>query len=78
MLFCYEYTLRIYLGIAKLLTRSGFKREDFSVTFSLSDVSDAEYFVARKIELIEIDKALGGDGSRHAVVLYGLGGIGKI
>jgi len=77
LLFCHEHTLRIHLGIAKLLTRSGFKREDFSVTFSLSDVSDAEHFVARKTELIEIDKALGGDGSRRAVVLHGLGGIGK-
>lgn len=77
MLFCHEHTLRIHLGIAKLLTRSGFKREDFSVTFSLSDVSEVENFVARKTELIEIDKALGGDGSRRAVVLHGLGGIGK-
>jgi hypothetical protein len=78
LLFCHEHTLRIHLGIAKLLlTRSGFKREDFSVTFSLSDVSDVEHFVARKTELIKIDKALGGDGSRRAVVLHGLGGIGK-
>ncbi|KAG4427041.1 hypothetical protein IFR05_017476, partial [Cadophora sp. M221] len=45
----------------------GFKREDFSVPFSLSNVSDVEHFVARKTELIEIDKALGGDGSRRAV-----------
>jgi hypothetical protein len=77
LIFCHEHTLRIHLGIAKLLTRSGFKREDFSVTFNLSDVSDVEHFVARKTELIEIDKALGGDGSRRAVVLHGLGGIGK-
>jgi hypothetical protein len=33
--------------------------------------------VAREDELREIHKALSGDGSRHAVVLYGLGGIGK-
>ena len=77
MLFCHKYILRIHLGIAKLLTRSGFKREDFSVTFSLSDVSDVEHFVARKTELIEIDKVLGGDGTCRVVVLHGLGGIGK-
>ncbi|PVH69794.1 kinesin light chain 1 [Cadophora sp. DSE1049] len=55
----------------------GHKREDFSVTFSLSDVSDVEHFVARKMELVEIHKALSGDGSRRTVVLHGLGGIGK-
>jgi hypothetical protein len=74
-----EYSSRInaYLGIKKLLTSSGFKREDFSVAFSLSNVYDVQHFVARKPELIEIHKALSGDGSRRAVVLHGLGGIGK-
>jgi hypothetical protein len=33
--------------------------------------------VARTTELVEIHKALSGDGSRRAVVLHGLGGIGK-
>jgi len=33
--------------------------------------------VAREDELREIHKALSGDGSRHIVVLHGLGGIGK-
>jgi len=65
------------LGIRKLLTSSGFKQKDFSVAFSLSNVSDVEHFVARKTELLEIHKALSGDGSRKAVVLHGLGGIGK-
>ncbi|KAH7413483.1 hypothetical protein BKA64DRAFT_355752 [Cadophora sp. MPI-SDFR-AT-0126] len=55
----------------------GFKREAFSVSFSLSGVSDIEHFVARKTELVQIHKALGGDGSRRTVVLHGLGGIGK-
>jgi hypothetical protein len=59
------------------LTRSGYKREDFLVTFSLSDVSDVEYFVAREDELSKIHKALKGDGSRRAAILHGLGGIGK-
>jgi hypothetical protein len=75
--FGHEHTLRIHLGVAKLLTRSGFKREDFSVTFSLYDVSEVEYFVAREDELSKIHKTLKGDGSRRAVVLHGLGGIGK-
>jgi hypothetical protein len=77
LLICHEHTLRIHLGIAKLLTRSGFRREDFSVTFGLSDISDVEHFVARETELIEIHQALSGDASRRVVVLHGLGGIGK-
>jgi hypothetical protein len=36
-----------------------------------------EKFVAREKELGEIHAALAGDGSRHSVVLHGLGGIGK-
>ncbi|KAN0069133.1 HET domain containing protein [Elaphomyces granulatus] len=55
----------------------GTKREDFSVTFSLSDVADIEHFVAREEELAEIHVSLRGDGSRRTVVLHGLGGIGK-
>jgi hypothetical protein len=60
-----------------VLTRSGDKREYFSVTLSLSNVSDIEYFVAREDELSNIHKNLKGDGSRRTVVLHGLGGIGK-
>ena len=33
--------------------------------------------MARDDELREIHKALSGDGSRHTVILHGLGGIGK-
>ncbi|KAN0067836.1 hypothetical protein V8E54_014083 [Elaphomyces granulatus] len=55
----------------------GTKREDFSVAFSLSNVSETEQFVAREEELAEIDRTLRGDGSRRIVVLHGLGGIGK-
>ena len=33
--------------------------------------------MAREDELREIHKALSGDGSRHTVILHGLGGIGK-
>ncbi|PQE13523.1 nb-arc and tpr domain protein [Rutstroemia sp. NJR-2017a WRK4] len=60
-----------------MLTSLGFKRKDFSVVFSLSNVPEVQYFVARKTELVEIHKALSGDGSRRTVVLHGLGGIGK-
>ncbi|KAN0069072.1 HET domain containing protein [Elaphomyces granulatus] len=55
----------------------GAKREDFSVTFSLSDFPEIEHFVAREEELAEIHRTLRGDGSRRTVVLHGLGGIGK-
>lgn len=51
--------------------------ETFSVSFSLSEVSETEYFVARQEELTEIHSTLSGDGSRRTVVLHGLGGIGK-
>ncbi|KAL5325692.1 hypothetical protein ACEPPN_006822 [Leptodophora sp. 'Broadleaf-Isolate-01'] len=43
----------------------GFKREDFSVTFSLSDVSEVEYFVAKEDELSKIHKTLKGDGMKQ-------------
>ena len=61
----------------KILTIIGTKREDFSVTFSLANVSEIEQFVAREDELTEIHTTLRGDGTRHTVVLRGLGGIGK-
>jgi hypothetical protein len=63
--------------IRKLLTGVGIQREDFSVAFSLSNISDVEHFVAREEELAEIHTKLSGDGSRRTVVLHGLGGIGK-
>jgi hypothetical protein len=65
------------LSIIKLLTRVGIKREDFSIAFSLSNISGIEHFVAREEELAELHKTLSGDGSRRTVFLHGLGGIGK-
>ncbi|KAK8092159.1 kinesin light chain 1 [Apiospora kogelbergensis] len=53
------------------------RANDFSVTFSLSDVPETQYFVAREAELAEIRSSLRSDGSRRVVVLHGLGGIGK-
>jgi hypothetical protein len=67
----------MYLRIRKLLTRIGIQREDFSVAFSLSDVSEIDHFVAREEELAEIHRKLNGDSSRCTIVLHGLGGIGK-
>jgi NB-ARC domain len=69
--------VRIHSNVWKILTRIGTKQGDFSVTFSLSDVSETEHFVAREEELAEIHGTLRGDGSRRIVVLCGLGGIGK-
>ncbi|PVH67572.1 TPR-like protein [Cadophora sp. DSE1049] len=68
-----------YFGKANGLDEDGFcfKRKDFSVTFSFSDISDVEHFVARTTELAKIQKELSSDGSRRVVILYSLGGIGK-
>ena len=59
------------------LTEIGTRANDFSVTFSLSDVPETQHFVAREGELAEIRSSLRSDGSRRVVVLHGLGGIGK-
>jgi hypothetical protein len=59
------------------LTRVRIKRKDFSVAFSLSNISNVEYFVVREEELAEIYMKLSGDGSRRTVILYGLGGMDK-
>ena len=67
----------MYCNVRKTLTKIGIKRDDFSVTFSLSDVPEIEKFVAREEELAEIHRMLRGDGSRRTVVLHGLGGVGK-
>src|SRR5947207_15740487 len=51
--------------------------ETFSVSVNLSEVSETEYFCARQEELAEIHNTLSGNISCRAVVLHGLGGIGK-
>ena len=71
------YIVKIHSSIIKILTGIGTKYEDFSVAFSLSNVSEIEHFVAREEELAEMHRTLSGDGSRRTVVLHGLGGIGK-
>jgi hypothetical protein len=60
-----------------LLTETGAKHEDFSVPFSLSDVSETQHFVARETELTEMHEALSNNSTRSTVILHGLGGIGK-
>ena len=69
--------MKMHASARKTLTGIGIKREDFSVAFSLSDVPEIEKFVAREEELTEIQRLLRDDGSRHTVVLHGLGGVGK-
>ncbi|KAK7912297.1 hypothetical protein PG985_014778, partial [Apiospora marii] len=56
---------------------SALNANNFSVTFSLSDVPETQHFVAREGELAEIRSSLSSDGSRRVIVLHGLGGIGK-
>ncbi|KAI1857580.1 uncharacterized protein JN550_013149 [Neoarthrinium moseri] len=55
----------------------GTHTNDFSVPFSLSEVPETQYFVAREREIDEMRRRLSSDGSRRVVVLHGLGGIGK-
>jgi hypothetical protein len=69
--------MTMHSSVRKILTGIGINREDFSVSFSLSDVPEIEQFVAREEELAEMHRMLLGDGSRRTVVLHGLGGVGK-
>ncbi|CAI6092175.1 unnamed protein product [Clonostachys chloroleuca] len=55
----------------------GTRASDFSITFSLLEVPETQYFVARESEIAEMRRALSPDGGRRIVVLHGLGGIGK-
>ncbi|KAM0810736.1 putative Kinesin light chain [Seiridium cardinale] len=55
----------------------GTRVNDFSVSFSLSEVFEVQHFVARERELAEMRRNLSSDGRRRIVVLHGLGGIGK-
>lgn len=59
------------------MNRIGTQHEDFSVAFSFPSALDIEHFVAREEELETMHRALSGNGSRRAVVLHGLGGMGK-
>jgi AAA+ ATPase superfamily predicted ATPase len=59
------------------LTELGDDSDQFAVSVDLSVIPEAVKFVARENELAEMHRSLHGHKSRSAVVLYGLGGIGK-
>jgi hypothetical protein len=67
----------MYLSIRKLLTRIGIKHKDFSVAFSLFNVSKIKYFIVREEELIEMYKTLSNNSSCYTIVLYSLKRIRK-
>ena len=58
-------------------TFAGPRHRDFSLPFSDMGMKRVESFVGRNDELKDIHATLVGGGSRHAVILNGLGGIGK-
>ncbi|EFY94781.2 Heterokaryon incompatibility [Metarhizium robertsii ARSEF 23] len=68
---------RLREKVQKAIKVLGSRTNDFSVTFSLSEVPEIQYFVAREREITEVRRILSSDGSRRAVTLHGLGGIGK-
>jgi hypothetical protein len=57
--------MKMHFSVRKTLTGIRIKREDFSVTFSLSNVPEIKQFVAREEELAEIHRMLRGDGPSH-------------
>ena len=59
------------------LTEVGDESDQFVVGFDLVAIPEAVQFVARENELAEMRHLLYGHKSRSAVVLHGLGGIGK-
>lgn len=59
------------------LIRIGTDFDQFTVGLDLSTTPEAAQFVAREQELSEMHKLLHGHSTRSAVVLHGLGGIGK-
>jgi ATP/maltotriose-dependent transcriptional regulator MalT len=62
---------------ATVLTSIGMDFEQYTVRFNLSSFPEAAQFVARERELSKMHELLHGHSSRAAVVLHGLGGIGK-
>ncbi|KAF2452241.1 P-loop containing nucleoside triphosphate hydrolase protein, partial [Lineolata rhizophorae] len=55
----------------------GMDFEQFAIPVNLASFPEAAQFVAREKELSKMHELLHGHSSRAAVVLYGLGGIGK-
>ncbi|KAF2175942.1 hypothetical protein K469DRAFT_683324 [Zopfia rhizophila CBS 207.26] len=59
------------------LTSTGVDFEQFAVGLNLASFPKAAQFVAREKELSKMHELLYGHSSRSAVVIHGLGGIGK-
>lgn len=59
------------------LTSAGVDFEQYAVPVDLASIPEATQFVARERELLQMHELLYGHSSRSAVVLHGLGGIGK-
>ena len=62
--------------VSKQITRAAARinsKESFSLTFSLSEVSETGHFVARQEELDTMHKTLSDGTGRQAVTLHGLG-----
>jgi hypothetical protein len=60
-----------------VLTCIGIDFEQYTVQFNLSSFPEAAQFVAREEELSKMHELLHGHSSRAAVILHGLGGMGK-
>jgi hypothetical protein len=60
-----------------ILIGTGSESEEFSISFSLANVTETDYLIGRESELAQIRNILSGDGSRRIAILHGLGGIGK-
>lgn len=59
------------------LTSAGVDFEQYAVPVDLASIPEATQFVARERELLQMHELLYSHSSRSAVVLHGLGGIGK-
>jgi hypothetical protein len=62
---------------ALALTSTGVDFEQFAVELNLASLPEPAQFVAREKELLKMHELLHVHNSRSAVVLHGLGGIGK-
>jgi hypothetical protein len=60
-----------------ILTAVGTEFEQFALGLNLSTIPEGAHFVARQTELMQMYRLLHEHNTRSAVVLHGLGGIGK-
>lgn len=59
------------------IARSDSSSAVFTISFSLSEVTEVDHFVAREEELAQIHKVLSKGHGRRTTVVHGLGGMGK-